>query len=178
MQLEHLETRSLMAGQPGLAVDLLADSDRNGVINALDNAKEDSWTTGPGGRGAVILPNFDRDNTTTNAPDNWTGGLFNGRPVAPNNVIDNTADLADIGRVRLNKLNADAPYEYIVIVRLLKAKSDLAWFKNTAATDRVRLFMPSKSSGARHRTASRGRGRHRAGAGRHHPLHRQPGGRE
>lgn len=148
MNFEQLEKRSLLAAQPGLAADILADADRNGVIDSRDNTKEDSWTTGPGGRGALILPNLDRDNTTSNAPDNWTGGNFNGRPVASNNVIDNAADLADIGRVRLNKLNTDAPYEYTVIVRLLRPKYDPAWYGSTAATSRVRIFMPTRTSGA------------------------------
>lgn len=148
MLFESFEARRLMAAAPGLFADLLADTDRNNVIDSRDNDREDAWTTGQGGRGAIILPNFDRDNTTTNAPDNWTGGNFNGKPVAPNNVIDNAADLADIGRLRLNKLNTDAGYEYAVIVRLLGPKNDSAWFKNTAAADRVRIFMPSKTSGA------------------------------
>ncbi|MGC4032007.1 MAG: protein-arginine deiminase family protein [Tepidisphaeraceae bacterium] len=146
--LEGLESRCLMAAQPGIKADLLADTDRNGVINAADDDREDGWNfIGTGGRGGIILPNLDRDNTTTNAPDNWTGGVFNGRPVPPNNVIDNTADLADIGRVRLNKLNADAPWEYRLTVRLLKPKFDPAWYQSSAATDRVRLFFPTKSAG-------------------------------
>ncbi|HEX8325259.1 MAG TPA: protein-arginine deiminase family protein [Tepidisphaeraceae bacterium] len=146
MRLEQLEARSLMSAQPGLAADFLVDTDRNGVIDARDQTREDVWTAGSGGRGAVVLPNLDRDNTTTNAPDNWTGGVFNGRPAAPNHVIDNAADLADIGRVRLNKLDTDAAYDYTVVVRLLRPKTDPTWFKNTAATDRVRLFLPTKAS--------------------------------
>ncbi|HEY0007664.1 MAG TPA: protein-arginine deiminase family protein, partial [Tepidisphaeraceae bacterium] len=149
MHIEKLEARTLLAAQPGLAVDLLADTDRNGVIDARDNSKEDGWNfVGPLGKGGIILPNLDRDNTTTKAPDNWTGGAFNGRPAAPNNVIDNAADLADIGRVRLNKLDTDAAYEYSIIVRLLKPKTDPTWFKSAAATDRVRVFFPTKISGA------------------------------
>src|SRR6478609_6299974 len=95
MFFESFEARRLMAAQPGVVADLLVDSDRNNVIDSRDNDREDVWTNGKAGRGATILPNLDRDNTTTNAPDNWTGGNFNGKPVAPNNVIDNTADLAD-----------------------------------------------------------------------------------
>src|SRR3712207_7656818 len=51
--------------------------------------------------GAIVLPNVDKDNAVTGgAPDNWTGGVWNGRPAAPNNVIDNAADLLDVGRLR------------------------------------------------------------------------------
>src|SRR4051794_24505300 len=94
---EPLESRALLAAQPGVVADLLADTDRNGVIDARDNAREDGYNfVGRGSHGGIVLPNLDRDNTTTNAPDNWTGGVFNGKPVAPNNIIDNAADLADI----------------------------------------------------------------------------------
>src|SRR5688500_4956317 len=125
---ELLESRVLLSAQPGLGANLLADTDRNGVIDARDEAKEDGFNfVGPGGRGGIVLPNFDRDNTATNAPDNWTGGIFSGRPAAPNNIIDNAADLADIGRVRLAKLNANAIYEYRLTVRLLRPKADPAW---------------------------------------------------
>lgn len=143
---QPLEARTLFAA---ITADLLADTDRNGVIDARDQAKEDGYnTTVAGGRGAIVLPNVDRDNTTTNAPDNWTGGQFNGRAVPPNNVIDNAADLADVARVRMAKLDTDVAYAYRVVVRLLLPKSDPAWFKGVAATDRVRVFLPSKTAGA------------------------------
>src|SRR3954471_2986339 len=126
-QTETLESRVLLSGQPGLLANLLADTDRNGVIDARDNARKDGFNfIGAGSRGGIVLPNFDRDNTATNAPDNWTGGVFNGRPVAPNNVIDNIADLKDIGRIRLTKINSDAPYNYTLTLRLVKPADDPA----------------------------------------------------
>ncbi len=147
-QVEQLEPRTLLSAQPGLLAHILADSDRNGVIDARDNAKKDGFNfVGSGSRGGIVLPNLDRDNTTTNAPDNWTGGVFNGRPVAPNNVIDNAADLADVGRIRLAKLDTDAIYEYRITLRLLRPKSDPAWFNGVPATDRVRVFFPTRASG-------------------------------
>lgn len=141
MHIERLDARTLMDADPNVYVNLLVDADRNGVIDARDNRREDAYTKG---RGALVLPNLDRDNTTTSAPDNWTGGVFHGRPVAPNHVIDNAADLLDVGRLRLNKLKADAPWEYSVIVRLRKPASDPAFFADTDATDRVRIFLPTK----------------------------------
>src|SRR3954447_5766881 len=147
-QTETLESRVLLSAQPGLAANLLADTDRNGVIDARDNARKDGFNfIGAGSRGGIVLPNFDRDNTATNAPDNWTGGVFNGRPAAPNNIVDNAADLADIARLRLAKLDTDAIYEYRVILRLLKPRTDPAWFKDVPASDRVRLFFPTQASG-------------------------------
>ncbi|MEA2711542.1 MAG: protein-arginine deiminase [Phycisphaerales bacterium] len=143
MFVEQLESRRLMSLVTPLA-DLLVDANRDGVINAIDDAGEDIWTNGISGRGAVILPNIDKDNTTTGAPDNWTGGVWNGKPVAPNNVIDNAADLLDIGKLRLKKLGVDDAYNYRVTIRLLKPASDPAWLKNTAAADRVRIFFPTK----------------------------------
>ena len=149
MPIEPLERRTFFAAQPVIVADLLADTDRNGVIDARDDAKEDGYNfIGRGSAGGIVLPNVDRDNTTTNAPDNWTGGNFNGRPVAPNNVIDNVADVADVARVRLAKLDTDAAYEWRLVVQLVRPASDPAWFKTTAATDRVRVFMPTKTNGA------------------------------
>lgn len=144
MHFETLEFRRLFSGEPGVLADLQVDADRDGKIDTADYIDEDRWTAG---RGAVILPNLDRDNTTTSAPDNWTGGNFNGKPVAPNNIIDNAADLLDIGIIRLAKLKTFDAYNYTLTIRLLRPTSDPTFFKNTAATDRVRLFLPSKSDG-------------------------------
>src|SRR3954471_17007608 len=104
---EDLESRRLFdVTFPMLPADLLADTNRDGIISALDDKNEATWKPGKSGQGAVILPNFDKDNTarTGGAPDNWTGGVWNGRPVAPNNVIDNVADLFDVGRLRMRML--------------------------------------------------------------------------
>jgi Protein-arginine deiminase (PAD) len=127
-----------------LTADLLVDTNRDRRINAADNIGEDVWVSGKDGRGAIVLPNLDRDNRTTRAPDNWTGGNFNGLPIAPNNVIDNAADLNDIGLVRLAKLQTDAVYEYRLTIRLSKPASEPAWFANNRAEDRIRLFMPTR----------------------------------
>ncbi|HYO08411.1 MAG TPA: protein-arginine deiminase family protein [Tepidisphaeraceae bacterium] len=144
-EFEHLESRRLMSFDVPLpAADLLADTNRDGVIDSRDDKNESIWKPGKSGQGAVILPNFDKDNPGA-APDNWTGGVWNGRPAAPNNVIDNAADLLDVGRLRLRMLNTDDSYNYRVTLQLLKpASGDPAWFKNAAAADRVRVFMPSK----------------------------------
>ena len=140
-----LEPRRLFSLSPALpAADLLVDANRDGVITSADDANEATWTNGKSGRGAVVLPNLDRDNTTTGAPDNWTGGVWNGRPVAPNHVIDNAADLLDVGRLRLRKLGVDDAYNYRVTVRVLRPETDPAWFASTPAQDRVRLFFPTK----------------------------------
>jgi hypothetical protein len=145
MQFESLESRRLFAGEPGVLADLQVDANRDGRLDAADDAGEDRWTPG---RGAIVLPNLDRDNTTTGAPDNWSGGAFNGRPAAPNNVIDNAADLADIGLVRLAKLKTLDAYNYTLTLRVRRPASDPAWFAGAAATDRVRLFLPGKADGS------------------------------
>jgi hypothetical protein len=147
MQFESLELRRLFVGEAGVLADLQVDANRDSNIDAADFIDENRWTRG---RGAIVLPNLDRDNTTTGAPDNWIGGNFNGKPAAPNNVIDNIADLADIGLIRLAKLKTDAAYNYTLTIRILKApvSADPAWFKGTGADDRVRLFLPSKEDGS------------------------------
>jgi hypothetical protein len=109
MHFEALESRRLFAGEPGVLADLQVDANRDGRIDAKDFVNEDRWTPG---RGAIILPNLDRDNRNTGAPDNWSGGYFNGKPAAPNNIIDNGTDLADIGVIRLAKLKTLEAYNY------------------------------------------------------------------
>jgi hypothetical protein len=73
MHFHPLEPRILFAAAGSLA-DLLIDSDRDGQITPADDFNENVYTNGKSGRGAIVLPNFDRDNTTTPAPDNWAGG--------------------------------------------------------------------------------------------------------
>src|SRR5688572_2506126 len=143
MFVEQLESRRLMSLATPVA-DLLVDANRDGVINSLDDVNENVWTNGKLGRGAVILPNVDKDNTNTTAPDNWTGGVWNRTPAAPNNVIDNAADLLDVGRLRLKKLGVDDSYNYRVTIQLLRPATDPAWLASTPATNRVRLFFPTK----------------------------------
>src|SRR5262245_52155430 len=109
MHLEALESRRLFAGEPGVLADLQVDANRDGKIDSKDFRNENTWTDG---RGAIILPNLDRDNKNTGAPDNWSGGNFNGKPAGPNNIIDNAADLLDIGIIRLAKLNTLSAYNY------------------------------------------------------------------
>ena len=146
MNLEQLEGRTLLSVMPAI-VDLRVDANRDDVINSADDWREDIWKRGRKGRGALILPNFDKDNAGTGAPDNWTGGVWNGAPAAPNNIIDNAADLADVGRIRLAKLGVDDAYNYRVTIQILSPSGDPAWLKRTRASDRVRIFLPTKTSG-------------------------------
>lgn len=139
MQLHSLEPRTLFAS----LADLLVDADRDGQITPADDIDEHLYFDGRTGRGAIVLPNFDRDNTNTAAPDNWAGGSWNGQPAAPNNVIDNADDLLDIGKLRLAKLNVDDSYNYRVTLQIFLPFKDPAAFKNVAAQDRVRLFFPT-----------------------------------
>src|SRR5688572_2212490 len=143
MHLQPLEPRTLFAVVPSLA-DLLVDANRDGQITPADDVNEHVYSDGRGGRGAIVLPNFDRDNTNTAAPDNWAGGSWNGRPVAPNNVIDNAADLLDVGKLRLAKLNRDDPYNFRVTVQIFAPANDPAAFRNIAVQNRIRLFFPTK----------------------------------
>lgn len=144
-RLDALEPRRLFSfNTPAPVADLRVDSNRDGLISSLDNRFEGAWRSGKTGRGALILPNLDRDNTTTGAPDNWIGGNWNGRHVGVNNIIDNAADLRDIGRLRLGRLvNVDSSFIYIVTLKVVRQENDPAWLANVPAQDRVRVFMPS-----------------------------------
>jgi Protein-arginine deiminase (PAD) len=140
MNLEQLESRRLMNVDPP-RVDLRVDADRDGIITTLDDRDEKVWRRA---RGALVLPNLDRDGTASPAPDNWVGGHWNGSYVGPNNVIDNAADLRDMTRLRFARLvNTDASYRYIVTLKVLKPATDSAYYANVPAQDRVRVFMPT-----------------------------------
>jgi Protein-arginine deiminase (PAD) len=58
-RIEPLESRSVMTAT--LTADLLVDANRDGRIDAPDNIGEDVWVSGKDGRGAIVLPNLDRD---------------------------------------------------------------------------------------------------------------------
>jgi hypothetical protein len=146
--LDRLEDRRLFSLFPGPMFDLQADSDRNGVIDSRDELNEDRFTTGSGGRGALVLPNLDRDGSGP-TPDNWAGGVWNGRVVPANNVIDNRADLADIGRVRLRKLGFEFT-NYELVLRVIRPATDTAALRNVDPQNRVRIFIPSLVSGPNH----------------------------
>ncbi|MGI5481701.1 protein-arginine deiminase domain-containing protein [Streptomyces lavendofoliae] len=86
------------------SVDLRADVDRDGrvdVTGTTDTAGEDAWSTA---RGAVFLPNIDDD--TKRCPTAGPGGkpLTDAALAACNDasdaVINGSADLADLARVR------------------------------------------------------------------------------
>src|SRR3954454_24093644 len=143
MHVHPLESRTLFAAAPSLD-DLLVDANRDGQITAADDVNEHVYSDGKGGRGAIVLPNFDKDNTTTAAPDNWAGGSWNGRPAAPNNVIDNAADLLDVGKLRLAKLNGDDAYNSRVTPQALRPTTAPAALKTVRAADRVHLFFPTR----------------------------------
>lgn len=74
----------------------------------------DRWSRASG---ANVLPNLDRDDPAGKAPDNWAGGVWAGT-YAPNNVIDNAADLRDVGRVGLAKLGDSLPAGTEVVLTL------------------------------------------------------------
>lgn len=146
--LEGLEARRLFYYNIDTPhADIRVDANRDGKIDRFDNAYETQWKKGAGSRGALVLPNLDRDNTTTPAPDNWTGGNWNGTHIGPNNVIDNDADLADIGRLRLSRLgNMDSSIIYVVTLRLKTLTGESSWQSDVDAEDRVRLFMPTRKT--------------------------------
>jgi hypothetical protein len=142
--IERLEMRRLMNIDPPV-VDLRADTNRDGRITSGDNVDEQFSRRA---RGSLVLPNLDRDNTTSIAPDAWAGGNWNGSYVGPNNVIDNADDLKDMARIRLAKfVNVDSSYSYVGRLRLLKSGTDSSYYADTAARDRVRVFMPGGDAG-------------------------------
>ena len=100
---------------------LLVDADRDGRITPADDVHENVHSGGPGARGMIVLPNFDRNNTSSAAPTTGPAGRGTPRPLAPNTVIDDDPDLLDVGKLRLARLSVDDPYKCRATSRRLRA---------------------------------------------------------
>src|SRR5918993_1360439 len=94
--------------------------------------------------GGSTSPKSLRAKRKTQPPANGGGGAGKARPGAPNGVIDNAADLLDVGKLRLAKLNIDDVYNYRVTLQIFKPAGDPAAFGNLSAEQRVRLFFPTR----------------------------------
>lgn len=84
------------------AADLRADVNRDGALTGADDAAEDQWTNA---RGAIVLPNLDDD--AARCPRKLPNGKRipdNALPTchdAADAVVNGTADLADLARLRV-----------------------------------------------------------------------------
>ena len=143
--LETLETRQVFAAPWAPIVDLDVDTNRDGRIDGVDEFGEDRWEQGAGGRGAVILPNADKDNDSNLAPDNWRGGRWGNVDVPANNTIDNLQDLADIGAIQIAQMG-NIPSGSVVTLEVRKPGSEHEWFSRLNAEDRIRIFRPSQNT--------------------------------
>jgi hypothetical protein len=63
LTVEPLEPRQLFQTTP--LVDLLVDSNRDGVLTAADDLREDVWSTGRSGRGAAATAHTTQCGTCT-----------------------------------------------------------------------------------------------------------------
>jgi hypothetical protein len=85
-----------------LPVDLIADTDRDGVINSSDSHAKDQWTKQ---RGAIYTVNFDRDGDKTHngkpTADAITWWDTTGVPFHEDWKIDNEADKEDISPFKI-----------------------------------------------------------------------------
>jgi hypothetical protein len=121
------------------------DTNRDGRIDGADEFGEDRWEQGAGQRGAVLLPNADRDSASNQAPDNWRGGLWGNVHVPANNTIDNLQDLADIGAIQIAQMG-NIPSGSEVSLEVRKPGSEHEWFSRLNAEDRIRIFRPSQNT--------------------------------
>lgn len=138
-------------------VDLDVDADRNNVINGADEVSENTWNTGVDTRGAIVLPNCDKDNTTLKAPDNWVGGTGNdwdfdpATTENPNITVDPDPDKDDLGPLYFHKIMPDCLLDNMVITLEVKQTTgEASYFSGVDAEDRLRIFLPSDVSGNDH----------------------------
>ncbi len=85
----------------GLLVDLVADTNRDGIVTEDDEDGKDNWTPQ---RGTIYAVNFDDDNSN-GQPDavNWND---QGRPFGENRTIENAQDVLDQSPLVIRALGA------------------------------------------------------------------------
>ena len=141
---------------------ILADSNRDGVVDDNDNTNKTIFTTGPNGWGATILVNCD-DDDGDHVPDNWPGGSINGVNVPADDHVNGAGDLLDIGQVMLQRTgvplaNLPANFQVRLQVTLPRTPAGLPmtepeYFTNLVGGDvmpperRVRVFLPTQVQG-------------------------------
>jgi hypothetical protein len=133
-------------------VDLDADADRNGNITFADEDGEDTWAKGTSAKGAIVLPNCDKDNTTTGAPDNWIGGdwdidgYYNQEPESPNyegpnQKVDNDADIADLAELWFHQMLFRVGR---ITLEVTKVNAQHSFYNSLQDKDIVRIFLPNQ----------------------------------
>jgi parallel beta-helix repeat protein len=140
------------ADEGGLDVDV--DSNRDTYITSSDDYDEDTWSVGPNSVGAIVLPNCDKDNTDTIAPDNWIGGDWNCNGVnepdeMPNYHVDGPNDIKDLAELWVYKLGYDSFPDDLTITLSVAAPTDVhnaEYFSQVSPKDRIRIFLPTDSS--------------------------------
>ncbi|XP_029141908.1 protein-arginine deiminase type-1-like [Protobothrops mucrosquamatus] len=109
-----------------IEMSLDADINRSGTVTRRGNQK-DQWTWGPGGKGAILLVNCDRDNPTAEEEDN------------KDNILTSKEDLEDMSRMILT---ARGPNEIFKIYKLTLHISE-------ADCDKVGVFYPQAKKAQR-----------------------------
>ena len=139
-----------------LTCKILADSNRDGVVDDNDDTNKTIFTTGPNGWGATILVNCD-DDDGDHIPDNWPGGPINGVYVPPDDHVNGAADLLDIGQVVVKKTGipvAMLPDQLQIRLQITLPQTPQGtpvnephYFDNIPPEKRVRLFLPTQVVG-------------------------------
>src|SRR5205807_1639574 len=141
------ETRQGSAGK----ADSLVESSRGNRVTAAVERGKGKWSTGQTTSGAVVLPNWDQDNTRPiQAPDIWKGGKWNAADAAApaNTTVDGNGDTSDIAPLYINELPNILPKEQVTLtVSVPPDTSESAFFQGVRAEDRIRVFLPSMASG-------------------------------
>jgi hypothetical protein len=128
--------------------DLRADTNRDGQVTSADEQGKATWSAGAGQSGAVILPNSDDDNGGGGAPDNWSGGTWNGKNFPANMQIDGNGDINDIAPLWAQMFNVNPlPPNLVVTLAVSQVANEDPFFAAIPANNRVRVFMPTKTTG-------------------------------
>lgn len=133
---------------PAPKIDLDVDANRDGAIDRIegdDEYEEDNWTTGPTGRGAIVLLNSDKDNSIGIGPDNlvemdWD---LDGNPDSPNRRVDDNGDVLDLAPLWIHKTGLpDFPDGAKLVLEVVTPAGDALYFMGTPPQERVRIFWP------------------------------------
>jgi len=121
--------------------DLDVDTDRDNNIEEDDDEKEeDNWTWGPNGRGAVVLVNCDDDEGSLpgvmGLPDNYVpedvNGIKDDFRQPEDRIINGTADVEDLGTLRIQPFGIELPPEFQVRMNVTKGYEHVHIFRRRA----------------------------------------------
>ncbi|HEV2969825.1 MAG TPA: protein-arginine deiminase family protein [Pirellulales bacterium] len=120
-------------------LDELVDTNRDNKITSADESNKDSWKSGAGNSGAIVLPDAVNANGG-NAPDDWVGGTWAGQTVnAPKTL--GAGDAKYIVPLQIKKFGvAKLPPDLVVTLAISNVPTNTGAYNPPPAEKSIRIF--------------------------------------